>query len=294
MSPRSHSVEAVHAACGIGSHALVEARLSEIGPLRDRATPADTPPLPPRFLRHADEQTVVGVRAVLEAMAAHPAPRPSFAGYGVVAAPCRAGRFATAQSLAQARVGGGVAVSPHVVPQCSLHALAGAVSVAFGMHGPNLGSSGGSHAVAEGLFTALSLLADEAAAPAGGVPGMWLVLCGWDREPALDEQGRPTAAASADEPICRALAVAITADIEAGNGMQLAIHLPGLAAVRPAAGPRPTVTDDILALARALAAGRDGAWSHRCPWPAELLLEPARARADGLRDDTASPAREAA
>lgn len=294
MPSRVNTVEAVHAACGIGCHALVEARLSEIGPLRDRATPSDAPPLPPRFLRHADEQTVVGVRAVLEAMSAHPAPRPSFADYGVVAASCRAGRFATAQSLAQARVGGGVAVSPHVVPQCSLHALAGAVSVACGMHGPNVGSSGGGHAVAEGLFTALSLLAGAAATPGSGLPGMWLVLCGWDREPELDEQGRPIPVASADEPICRALAVALSAEADAGTGLQFAIRMPSTAPVRPIAAPRPEVAVTVLALSRALASGRAASWSHPCPWPAELFLEPAGSRAGGFRADTDRPTREAA
>jgi hypothetical protein len=294
MSLRSVTVEAVHAACGVGGHALVEAKLSEIGPLRDRPAPADAAPLSPRFLRHADEQTVVGVRAVLEAMAAHPAPRPSFADYGVVAAPCRAGRFATAQSLAQARVGGGVAVSPHVVPQCSLHSLAGAVSVAFGMHGPNVGTSGGDHAVAEGLFAALSLLTAEAAAPGGGLPGLWLVLCGWDREPALDEQGKPLSVPSADEPVCRALAIALTADVAAGAGLQFAIRLTDTTAVRSAADSRPHVAHDILSLSRALAAGTDVSWSHRCPWPAEVLLAPARSRACRPRIDTGSPTQEAA
>jgi hypothetical protein len=286
MSPRSHIIEAVHAACGIGSHALVEARLSEIGPLRDRAAPAGAPALPPRFLRHADEQTVVGVRAVLEALAAHPAAPPSFTDYGVVAAPCRAGRFATAQSLAQARVGGGVAVSPHVVPQCSLHSLAGAVSVAFGLHGPNVGTSGGDQAVAEGLFTALSLLSTD-------VAGIWLVLCGWDHEPHLDDQGRPTAAA-VPEPLCRSLAIALTADVATGAGLQFAVRPPESDVVGPAADSGPSVAADILSLAKALDVGRTASWSHRCPWPAEFVLEPVRKQAHGPRADTARTVQEAA
>lgn len=286
MSPRSHSVEALHAACGIRGHALVEARLSEIGSLRDRAAPAGVTALPPRFLRHADEQTVVGVRAVLEALATMPTPRPSFADYGVVAAPCRGGRFATAQSLTQAREGGGVAVSPHVVPQCSLHSLAGAVSVAFGLHGPNVGSSGGDQAVAEGLFTALSLLS-------AGVPGLWLVLCGWDREPDLDDQGRPTAAA-VPEPLCRSLAIALTADVGAGRGPGFAVRLLQTDAVGPAADSRPNVATDLLALSRALDVGRAASWSHRCPWPAELLLEPAREQASRPLAATARVGKEAA
>jgi hypothetical protein len=155
------------------------------------------------------------------------------------------------------------------------------------MHGPNLGSSGGSQAVAEGLFTALSLLAT-------GVPALWLVLCGWDREPALDEQGKPLPVPSADEPVCRALAIALTADVAAGAGLQFAIRLTDTTAVRSAADSRPHVAHDILSLSRALAAGTDVSWSHRCPWPAEVLLAPARSRACRPRIDTGSPTQEAA
>jgi hypothetical protein len=68
----------------VASHALVEARLSAIAALRDRPVPAGAPVLPPRFLRHCDEQTVVGMRAVLAAIAGHPAPRPAFDRYGVI------------------------------------------------------------------------------------------------------------------------------------------------------------------------------------------------------------------
>jgi hypothetical protein len=286
MSPRSQSVEALHAACGIGGHALVEARLSEIGPLRDRAAPAAAPALPPRFLRHADEQTVVGVRAVLEALATMPTPRPPFVDYGVVAAPCRGGRFATAQSLAQARVGGGVAVSPHVVPQCSLHSLAGAVSVAFGLHGPNVGASGGDQAVAEGLLTALSFLSD-------GVPGLWLVITGWDREPDLDDQGRPVSIAVA-EPVCRALAIALVADVTAGNGLQFTLRRAGEVVDQPTAMPRPHAAADILSLSQALAAGGAASWSQPCPWQAELRLDPAPAQTLRPRAETLGSAKEAA
>ena len=80
------NAEAVSVACGVASHALVEATLAEIPGLRDQPVPEGVSALPPRFLRHCDEQTVVGMRAVLAAIAAHPEPRPSFAGYGVVAA----------------------------------------------------------------------------------------------------------------------------------------------------------------------------------------------------------------
>ncbi|MEI6255389.1 MAG: hypothetical protein WCQ77_01970 [Planctomycetota bacterium] len=278
------NAEATTAACGLSSHALVAATLTEIPALRDRPVPQGCPPLPPRFLRHCDEQTVVGIWAVLEAIAAYPEPRPSFSGYGVVAAPCQAGRIATAQSLVLARAGGGVNVSPHIVPQCSLHSLAGAVSVGLSMHGPNIGISGGQYAVSEGLFASLSLLLSGPAATGKILPGIWLVMTAWDREPALDATGRPLTAPAerhaATEPTCRGIAVALTPDVTAAS-LRISLHLP--AAIRAARLTPPTASaaDEILAFARALTACGQSAtaggsqsltWTHTCPWAAEVRL----------------------
>jgi len=284
------NAEAVSAACGVASHALVEATLAEIPGLRDRSVPEGVPALPSRFLRHSDEQTVVGIRAVLAAIAAHPEPTLSFAGYGVVAAACQSGRIATAQSLAMLRTAGGVAVSPHVVPQCSLHSLAGAVSVALGMHGPNIGASGGQHAVSEGLFTSLSLLAADAS-----LPGIWLVVSGWTEEPSLDSTGKPDCTPPQDGrsgPVCRALAVALTADADSatdtGLSRRLTLHMPSAIRVARSAAHDRTAAEEILDFARGLAAGPAASWSHACPWGAEVRLAPHAAASRSI------PKREAA
>ena len=268
------NAEAECAACGVASHALVEATLAEIPGLRDCAVPEGISALPPRFLRHCDEQTVVGMRAVLAAIATYPEPRPSFAEYGVVAAPCQAGRIATAQSLAMLRTAGGVAVSPHIVPQCSLHSVAGAVSVALGMHGPNIGVSGGQHAVSEGLFTSLSLLAANAS-----LPGVWLVVSGWTQEPCLDASGKAVSSTpqyAPSGPICRALAVAVTAGaVAAESGRpQLTLHMPPAIRVAHSHPHDRTAAEEILAFALALDAGSVAAWTHTCPWAAEIRLVP--------------------
>lgn len=290
------NAEATSAACGVASHALVEATLAEIPGLRDAAVPEGVPALPPRFLRHCDEQTVVGMRAVLAAIAAFPEPRPSFAGYGVVAAPCQAGRIATAQSLAMLRTSGGVAVSPHIVPQCSLHSLAGAVSVALGMHGPNIGASGGQHAVSEGLFTSLSLLAADAS-----LPGIWLVVSGWSEEPSLDASGKPVCSTpqhARSGPICRALAVALTAESSAaadmGPSCQLTLHMPAAIRVARAAADDRHADDEILELARGLAASQSGSWSHDCPWGTSIRLRHHAAAVGGSQASRGIPQREAA
>ncbi len=57
-----------HLSCPVAVHATVACRAAGMGALRDAPVPG-APPLPPRFLRHADEHTVVGIRAVQEAMA---------------------------------------------------------------------------------------------------------------------------------------------------------------------------------------------------------------------------------
>lgn len=260
----------------IGCHALVEARLSEIGSLRDRGSPPGCPTLPPRFLRHADEHTVVGMHAVLAALAAHPAPA-LIQSHGIVAAPCQAGRLAGAKTLVAYAAGGGVAVSPHVVPQCSLHSVAGAVSVALGMHGPQLGVGGGPEALGEGLLAAASLLAGGGDSACTGV---WLVATEWDEEPSLDPAGVPLG-----DPICRGLAALLEplSDLVDGEpciapiGFEL--RLSGLA---DGAGPS-TAAGGIGGLARALDMCREGAapasWAVGCPGGGEIRVvgrEPCR------------------
>jgi hypothetical protein len=250
------------ATCGILAHAFVEAPLSQIGLLRDRPGPEGSPALPARFLRHCDEQTVVAMQAVL-AIASLPPERRECGRHGVVAASCQAGRLATAVSLAKLRPHGAVSVSPHIVPQCSLHAIAGAVSVALGMHGPNVGIGGGPDALAEGLFAAVSFLQPGGGAEADGV---WLIATDWVDEPALDATG-----AALGDPTCRGLALFVEPAVAAP--LAIAVHMPDA----PAARPRIAETTDPLGdFARAVAMCATGgvltSWTVECPWPAEIRL----------------------
>jgi hypothetical protein len=260
------------ATCFVAGHAFVEARLSEIGGLRDRPVPEAAPALPPRFLRHCDEQTVVGVRAVLEAIARQPEPRQSFDRFGVIGSSCAAGRIAAAQTLAQLATAGTTAVSPHIVPQCSLHALASAVSVAFGMHGPNIGACGGPHAVSEGLFAAFSLLQAHGDSRSS-CDGIWLVVSEWAEEPALDAAGKPL-----NDPLCRALAMALTRDADATA--TLTLHFNRAIDDGRHAGDV-SAADALVSFAGALAMCGEGgvleSWSHVCPWGAEVRVVAGRA-----------------
>jgi len=278
---RSPAFVATPAGCRIVSHALVESRLSEIPALRSRSAPAGGPSLPPRFLRHADEHTVVGVHAVLEAIAASPGPC-DLARHAVVAAPCQSGRLAAARTLAQLPSGGAVTVSPHIVPQCSLHSVAGAVSVALGMHGPHLGVAGAPDALAEGLFAAATLVAG------GGDPtgtAAWLVATDWEEEPDLDRRGE-----SRTDPVCRALALLLEPiDAPTGGGertasLSLAVRLPP----QPVPGPRlHAPAGGLVAFARALTMCAEGGalatWTITCPWGAEIRVS-GRPRSAGLRE----------
>ena len=84
--------------------------------------------------------------------------------------------------------------SPHLIPHFALHSPSGTISLALGLHGPNLGVGGGLHAAAEGFLTALTWLSS------GRVPGVWLVFSGWSPElipdrcgnaPSVSENARP-------------------------------------------------------------------------------------------------------
>jgi len=242
-------------ACGIAAHAHFAAPLSAVSALRDAPLPAGCPPLPPRFLRHCDEHTVVGIHALLRVIAGRPG-RAALHDDAIVAASCQAGRLMAAKSLAQLKTGGAVTVSTHIVPQASLHSLAGAASVALGMHGPHLGVSGGPGALAEGIVAAVTLV------QAAGVPRAWLVVTEWDEEPALDPQGTPLG-----DPLVRAVALAV----EPGDDSALSIDIRS-----PEIAGEPGTPGSLAAFSRALdmcgSGGALVAWTLACPWGAEVRI----------------------
>jgi hypothetical protein len=263
------------AGCSIRGHAVVASRLSSLAALRDAAVPPGCPALPPRFLRQSDEHTVVAVRAVLEAMAGLPEPM-NFDRCGVIAAPCQAGRIAAARSLTQLQAGGAGGVSPHIVPQCSLHSLGDAVSVALGMHGPHIGVGGGPDALAEGLFAAVSLFQGGTGS---GCDLAWLVVTDWDTEPLLDAAGMPT-----NDPSCRALAMLLApADPADDDRLSLSLHMPTAAV--GAALPADPPAGGLAAFCRAVEMCATGSvltsWAVSCPWGAEIRLV-VREQVEGL------------
>ncbi len=197
-------------ACTVSAHTTLRVPLESIGALRDNPGLDSSPSLPPRFLRHSDEQTVVGVAAVLRAMAEPQLAGTDFSEWGVLAAPRLLGRLNAASMLSKFMELGPPAISPHAIPQHSLHAVSSAVSVALGMRGPNFGIGGGPECLAEGLLVALTFLR------AAQAPGMWLVLTEWDTDPIPDGNG-----GSATPAVCCASALALIADAGSGTRLRL-------------------------------------------------------------------------
>ena len=216
---------------------------------------------PPSLLRYSDEQTVAGTAAVFAAIAAMGAGPERFEGWGVVAASRYLGRASLAAALRSFRAEGVWGTSPHLIPHFALHSPSGTISLALGLHGPNLGVGGGLHAAAEGFLAALTWLS------AGVVPGVWLVLSGWSPELIPEPIGGDDGPVreSSGEIECQALALALrpagTAPLrtgpgrgsgcgsreEAGPGRRRCAGRPGPAGAGPGdageASPRTVATD---------------------------------------------------
>jgi hypothetical protein len=150
-------------------------------------------------LRNSDEQTIAGTAAVFTAMDVMGRSADEFESWGVVAASRYLGRANLAVALRSFMAEGVWGTSPHLIPHFALHSASGTISLALGLHGPNLGVGGGLHAEAEGFLAALTWLA------AGVVPGVWLILSGWSPELRPDPRGSIPHAGE-----CQALALALT------------------------------------------------------------------------------------
>jgi hypothetical protein len=149
--------------------------LEAVPELRRQQGPPDCPPLPPAFLKHADEQTLAVLAAVYGAIRTYNLAGP-FRDWGVLAAPRFLGRAATVTVLQRFADEGAWGISPHQIPHRSLHSLSGTISQALKIHGPNFGVGGGPGCETEVLLAALALLQGRC------LPGVWVVLSRPDPE----------------------------------------------------------------------------------------------------------------
>ncbi len=164
---------------GLAAAGASRAATNAVAALRQMPGPRGNA-LPTGFLKHTDEQTLVGLASVFQAIRDYHLLDTCFTEWGVLAAPRFLGRACLAVALQRFALEGAWGVSPHLIPHRSLHSLSGTVSQALGIHGPNFGVGGGPDSASEVLVAAAALLAE------GQVPGVWVVLTGWDPEPVLD------------------------------------------------------------------------------------------------------------
>src|SRR5205085_11137593 len=126
------------------------------------------------------------------------------------------GRVALAAAMHRFAAEGAWGISPHLIPHRSLHALSGTVSQGLKIHGPNFGVGGGPRAAAEGLLAAAALLGSRP------LPGVWLVLTGWQPEPVPDAHGH-----TATPSVCGAVALALLPGRQDWRGLRLRMGVAG-------------------------------------------------------------------
>ena len=196
--------------CAVVGYGAVQATADELPGIRQNPGSFRGQPIPPSFLKHADEQTVVSMAALFQAIERHALSDISFTDWAALAAPRYLGRTTTTQALQRFRDEGAWGISPHLIPHRTLHAISGTISQALQMHGPNLGVGGGPDAACEVMRVAAAFLADP------NLPGLWLVMSGWNSEPVRSSSPHVSENSSSLTngfhliPYCQAVALALT------------------------------------------------------------------------------------
>ena len=194
----------------IQAHAFCRMTRQEIA--NERRRPGPMPPgwspIQPSLLRQVEDQTIVALAAVRAALGRLDDREPArFDRWGILAASRFLGRSGLVQAIAGFHSEGVWAVSPHLIPHFALHSPAGTLSLAMGIHGPNLGIGGGPGSGFQGFLTALTWVGS------GVVPGLWLVLSGWSPEFVPDHRGE-----AVEDCECQALALVLVPSDTPGTG----------------------------------------------------------------------------
>jgi hypothetical protein len=187
--------------------------LAAIAPLRKKL-PAWVPDsVAGHFLKYTDEQTVAAVAAVDRAIQTHQIDLRKQRHWPIIAAPRFLGRVAGPAVIHGYDRGGPQSVSPHIIPQNSLHSVSGALSILLASRGPNVGVGGGPESLDDAILAAFSLPGS------GQAVGCWLVATAWDPEPVADRDCRPQ-----NEPVCHALALTLRFAAAAGACGELTLR----------------------------------------------------------------------
>jgi hypothetical protein len=209
----SSSFRAGTALCSdVLASAAVRITMGMLPGLRQRPGPGIGEALPATILRHADEQTVAALAAVLHAIRDSGMNVADFRDWGIVATPCFLGRATLAVALQRLAAEGAWGISPHFIPHRSQHAVSGTISQVLKIYGPNLGAGGGPGGVLEALLAGSVLL--DAHRP----PGVWIVMTGWEPEAIPDMTGCIN-----PEAVCHALALALVGARPGWQGVRLRV-----------------------------------------------------------------------
>lgn len=239
-----------------------KADLAAIAGMRKKLPAWAPPDTPGHFLKHADEQTVLAVAALDQAISSASLDVKHFQNWSIVAAPRFIGRIAGVSTLERFGRGGGPAISPHVIPQHSLHSISGALSILLSSRQPNFGIGGTADSLAEGLLAALTF-------PDNGRAGTLLVATSWEPEPQLDDQGNCTNA-----PVCHAVALALQSVAQAGSCGEIKLHVGDSSADARRANHSSTSAADLaIGLVSLIPGGPMAQFAWHLPWGATLRFE---------------------
>jgi len=177
LGPSSDADEA-SVVCDVVASASAIVAAEETSRLREPLVAAFCDRVSNALLKQADEQSLVTLRAFCNLFQRWPELRRPDPNWGLVVAPRVPGRKRVIESIGKFREQGAWSISPHIIPHCTLHSLAGLLSQVLDLHGPNIGTGGKPGCEGEAFAVAGTWLAAER------LPGLWLVLTGWDRESA--------------------------------------------------------------------------------------------------------------
>ena len=231
-------------------------------PALRRSLPSWAPPnTANHFFRYADDQTLLAVQAVGDLLRRCDLEPAELSMWGIIAAPQFLGRQVAAHAMDQFFHAGGQRISPHIVPQNSLHSVSCALSILLATHGPNVGMGGGCDALTDGLLAALTLFDMQASA------GCWLVATAWDPEPLPNRQG-----SSSSPAIGHAVALAMRPQSSVNSCGQLSLSRQ-LQIFSAESAPATSVAEIVADLQTLDANNGSQSFAWRLPWGATLNLE---------------------
>jgi hypothetical protein len=203
----------------IAARASCRFSLGELAALRQEPVEINGNKLSPSTFKHSDNQTVAGLHAVSQAIRAAGMDGADFQEWGALACPRFFARSEMAGALTRYAMEGAWGISPHLIPHRSLHSVSGTLSQAMKLHGPNYGVGGGLDGVAETFLTGAALISG------GALPGLWIVLTGFDPElvPTFHFHAEPVAPV-AD---CIAVALALVPAANVSEGLVLTVGMDG-------------------------------------------------------------------